>query len=109
MSNPTKPPAEELKLILMKRNRGARLRTPHVVAVCILLALAACVAPKKPDVPDIALIGDSTVTDNKGWGASFANALAPNAVVHNFAASGRSSKSYTDEERLTGALAVSPD
>jgi pectinesterase len=61
------------------------------------------------DIPVIALIGDSTVTDDKGWGGAFAEMLDGRAEVHNFAVGGRSAKSYTDENRLPGALAVRPD
>ncbi|MCG8601117.1 MAG: rhamnogalacturonan acetylesterase [Verrucomicrobiales bacterium] len=57
----------------------------------------------------IALIGDSTVTDNAGWGAAFAKRFASNVTVHNFAVGGRSSKSWLAEDRLPAALAVQPD
>lgn len=83
-----------------------------VTALLILFssfAVAGCATPGAIDVPVIALTGDSTVTDEKGWGGAFANALSGRAVVHNFAASGRSAKSYTDEGRLPQALAVTPD
>jgi pectinesterase len=51
------------------------------------------------------LVGDSTVTDEVGWGAGFAQ-LATGAVeVINMAAAGRSSKSYIDEGLWAQALA----
>ena len=74
-----------------------------------LLLVAGCVTMPPPDVPVIVLIGDSTVTDNKGWGGAFANALSGRAIVHNHARGGRSTKSFTDEKRLPPALAESPD
>ncbi len=73
-----------------------------------LLFLVLATAPAA-DIPVIALIGDSTVTDDKGWGGAFAEMLDGRAEVYNFAVGGRSAKSYTDENRLPAALAVRPD
>jgi lysophospholipase L1-like esterase len=53
----------------------------------------------------IVLVGDSTVTDDSGWGAGFRHALTDAAEVVNVAANGRSSKSFIDEGRWTEALA----
>jgi pectinesterase len=79
-----------------------------------LVLLAAIAAPGYADngsgnIPVIALIGDSTVTDKNGWGQGFAELLDGRAEVHNFAVGGRGAKSYTDEERLPEALAIHPD
>ena len=52
----------------------------------------------------IVLVGDSTVTDESGWGAGFSSLVSDAVEVINLAASGRSSKSYIDEGRWTGAL-----
>lgn len=57
----------------------------------------------------IALIGDSTVTDNAGWGAAFAKRFSSRVMVHNFSVGGRSAKSWLAEDRLAAALAVKPD
>jgi pectinesterase len=57
----------------------------------------------------IALIGDSTVTQNAGWGKAFASRFGDGVTVVNFAASGRSSKSWYDESRLPKALESKPD
>ena len=55
----------------------------------------------------IVLVGDSTVTADKGWGSGFC-ALVDQAVeCIDLAASGRSSKSYLDEGRWREALARS--
>jgi pectinesterase len=51
----------------------------------------------------IVLVGDSTVTDDSGWGAGFRR-LAPGAEVINLAANGRSSKSFIAEGRWAEAL-----
>jgi pectinesterase len=99
----------DLNIYSIKRFCGARLRAPLFYCAYALLAAAGCATPVANDVPIISLIGDSTVTDNKGWGAAFANALSGHAVVYNHAASGRSAKSYIDEGRLPGALVASAD
>jgi pectinesterase len=56
----------------------------------------------------IVLVGDSTVTDDSGWGAGFRR-LASGAEVVNLAANGRSSKSFIDEGRWADALAKRGD
>jgi pectinesterase len=53
----------------------------------------------------IVLVGDSTVTDDSGWGAGFKRLVADNVEVINTAANGRSSKSFIDEGRWADALA----
>jgi pectinesterase len=57
----------------------------------------------------IVLVGDSTVTDDSGWGLGFKQMLAPGLVVVNTAANGRSSKSFIDEGRWQAALAMRGD
>ena len=57
----------------------------------------------------IALVGDSTVTDEKGWGPGFKKHLKPEAECINWAKSGRSSKSYVNEGWWTKALAEKSD
>lgn len=56
----------------------------------------------------IALIGDSTVTDNFGWGAAFAGRFNNGLEVLNFAVGGRSSKSWYEEKRLPSVLTSTP-
>jgi pectinesterase len=57
----------------------------------------------------IVLVGDSTVTVDSGWGAGFAKLAGPNVKVSNYAAKGRSSKSYRDEGWWDKALAEGGD
>ena len=45
----------------------------------------------------IVLAGDSTVTDDAGWGSGFADRFDSRVEVINLARGGRSSKSYADE------------
>ena len=53
----------------------------------------------------IVLVGDSTVTDDSGWGAGFKRLVGDGIDVLNTAANGRSSKSFIDEGRWADALA----
>jgi len=55
----------------------------------------------------IALVGDSTVNDQGGWGPGFKASLHGVEVL-NFALNGRSSKSFRDEGAWTKALASHP-
>ncbi len=57
----------------------------------------------------IVLAGDSTVTDDGGWGRGFTARLTSHAAVVNMARNGRSSKSYADEGHWRAALAQAPD
>jgi len=93
--------------------------TGFVLAVCIF-HLTGCTAQnasplraKKAKTLDrkvcIVLVGDSTVTDNKGWGLGFKQFLTDRAKCINAAASGRSSKSFINEGRWTQALAFKGD
>jgi pectinesterase len=63
----------------------------------------------QPTSVTVALVGDSTVTDRNGWGKGFAARARTNVTVRNFAAGGRSSKSWYDEGRLPSVLAAQPD
>src|SRR5262249_43814765 len=56
----------------------------------------------------VALAGDSTVTDQAGWGAAFAQLLGPQAECLNFAQGGRSSKNFLDEKIWQKALWSKP-
>lgn len=52
----------------------------------------------------VVLVGDSTVTDDAGWGAGFRELAKRGVEVVNMAASGRSSKSFIDEGLWAKAL-----
>ena len=52
----------------------------------------------------LVLVGDSTVTDDSGWGAGFKRLVTDRVEVLNTAANGRSSKSFIDEGRWADAL-----
>jgi lysophospholipase L1-like esterase len=62
-------------------------------------------AQNVPPTMRIVLVGDSTVTDDSGWGAGFRLLVTDGVEVVNTAANGRSSKSFIDEGRWAEALA----
>jgi lysophospholipase L1-like esterase len=65
----------------------------------LLISLLLAVSVHAADTPKtrIVLAGDSTVTDQAGWGKAFANLLTADAECINLAAGGRSSKSFREE------------
>jgi alpha-L-fucosidase 2 len=69
--------------------------------------LPAAVSAEKP--VHIVLVGDSTVTDDSGWGRGFRQFVGEGATVTNLARGGRSSKSYRDEGHWDRALAAKGD
>jgi pectinesterase len=59
--------------------------------------------------PHIVLVGDSTVTDNAGWGLGFRQFLADGVDLTNTSQGGRSSMSFIKEGRWEKALALKAD
>lgn len=57
----------------------------------------------------IILVGDSTVTDQAGWGLGFKQFVTDQAEVVNVSQGGRSSLSFMQEGRWTNALALKGD
>jgi PelA/Pel-15E family pectate lyase len=55
------------------------------------------------------LVGDSTVTDDSGWGRGFTSRLTSHSSVVNMARNGRSSRSYLDEGHWRAAIAKGAD
>jgi pectinesterase len=69
-------------------------------------------APKVTFTPGkvhIVLAGDSTVTDNAGWGKGFAEAFKDDVQVINLSKGGRSSGSFIKEGSWKKALDLHPD
>lgn len=83
----------------------------RVLAVLLLLLLVSPGSDASAQEKDVivALIGDSTVTDQSGWGKAFAGRFSEKVTVRNFAVGGRSSKSWYDEKRLPKALKAKPN
>ena len=85
-----------------------------ILSVFAFFALAAVPAHGDPsaDAPKkirIALAGDSTVTDDAGWGKGFANSLSNEVEVLNFAKGGRASGSFVAEGSWAKVLDSKPD
>ena len=79
---------------------------PLSVITVLMASLVSAAAQPQPARPvRIVLVGDSTVTDDSGWGAGFRQLALDTVEVINLAANGRSSKSYIDEGRWKEALA----
>ncbi len=99
----------------MNSNSNAR---SIIVSVAIFLALLlshllwlgveAGAAPTGQKIR-IVLVGDSTVTDQAGWGLGFKQLLTDQAECINTAQGGRSSMSFMKEGLWTNALALKGD
>ena len=75
-----------------------------------LLAFAALfIASLLRAAPHLILVGDSTVTDNAGWGLGFRQFLTEEAKLTNTARGGRSSMSFIKEGLWEKALALKGD
>jgi len=79
------------------------------LASAILLAAAPAQSPAAETRIKIILVGDSTVTDNAGWGLGFKQFLTAAAECLNTSQGGRSSESFRREGRWTNALALKGD
>jgi lysophospholipase L1-like esterase len=78
------------------------LRTMCIAAFA--LGMAAYQQGPPPSPLRIVLAGDSTVTDDSGWGLGFRQLAGDGVEVVNTAANGRSSKSFIAEGRWAEAL-----
>jgi lysophospholipase L1-like esterase len=57
----------------------------------------------------IVLVGDSTVTDDAGWGAAIGAFFKDHVAIINHSSGGQSSRSFINEDRLKKALEDQPD
>jgi pectinesterase len=93
----------------VKRSRSAHLSGALLLAAAVLSMTSASnnaqSSPAQPGTIRIVLVGDSTVTDDSGWGTGFRHLVTEAIDVVNTAANGRSSKSFIDEGRWAEALA----
>jgi pectinesterase len=81
-----------------------------VLSILLLTAMASS-AQTGPSLHQIkiVLVGDSTVTDNAGWGLGFKQFLTDGAECINTSQGGRSSESFRREGRWRDALALKAD
>ena len=84
-------------------------RVLGTLLVCLACPLAAAGHDAVPAKPHIILVGDSTVTDNAGWGLGFRQFLADGVALTNTARGGRSSMSFIKEGWWEKALALKGD
>jgi pectinesterase len=70
----------------------------------LALLLVPTTAPTTRSALRIVLVGDSTVTDESGWGLGFKRHLSADVELINLARGGRSSKSYINEGLWDAAL-----
>ena len=92
----------------VKRSPSANLLGALLLPAVLTMTFASDNAQSNPAQPGsirIVLVGDSTVTDDSGWGTGFRHFVTDAVEVVNTAANGRSSKSFIDEGRWAEALA----
>lgn len=77
--------------------------------LALLLQPGVASAPTAPGPVHLVLVGDSTVTDNAGWGLGFRQFLADGIELTNTARGGRSSMSFVAEGSWAKALALKGD
>lgn len=90
-------------------DRHPNLAGYNVIAAATVDYLVPILRQMEESKVNVALVGDSTVTDSAGWGKAFAERFGPNVRVRNFAAGGRSARSWLAEGRLEEVLKFSPD
>lgn len=89
--------------------RGVRMSPPSIALALVIGGVSAAPAAQgsagqRAPAVRIVLVGDSTVTDDSGWGSGFKHFATGGVEVINTAANGRSSKSFIDEGRWADAL-----
>ncbi|MEK7781257.1 MAG: pectinesterase family protein [Verrucomicrobiota bacterium] len=84
-----------------------------IVSLLAVLIISASALTAQTNSPagkiKIVLVGDSTVTDNAGWGLGFKQFLTADVECLNTSRGGRSSQSFMTEGRWTNALALKGD
>lgn len=90
------------------------LKRARAIAPFVCVLIVAFISDAQPSPPTqktkIILVGDSTVTDNAGWGLGFKQFLNPDKTeLLNTSRGGRSSESFMREGRWTNALALKGD
>lgn len=87
------------------------INIPFHLGIILISGIVLAATPAQSSAADtkikIILIGDSTMTDNAGWGLGFKQFLDPDKVeLINASRGGRSSMSFMKEGRWTNALAL---
>jgi lysophospholipase L1-like esterase len=84
------------------------MRLVLLLPLFLFYALSACRVLAAEHPVTVALVGDSTVNDEGGWGPGFAASFDAKVKTINFAKNGRSSKSFRSEGLWTPVLAAKP-
>jgi len=79
-----------------------------IVLPLLLIALGSATSRPAPKLR-IVLAGDSTVTDNAGWGVGFGALLADDVELLNHSRGGRSSRTFREEGSWEKVLATKAD
>jgi pectinesterase len=100
----------QIKMTLSKKQKTS-LTIFNALLAAVLLLPSVSLALRAGDAKKIkiVLVGDSTVTDNAGWGLGFKQFLTDDAELINTSRGGRSSQSFMTEGRWTNALALRGD
>ena len=95
----------------MKKSNRILQPLALVIGIWSIFCSTESVAQEHPNSGTIrfVLAGDSTVTDEAGWGKGFAELCSEDVECINLAASGRSSRSYRTEGRWQKCLDAKPD
>jgi len=80
-----------------------------IIMFVVAISANACVSNVHEKNITIVLVGDSTVTDDVGWGKAFADRLNDKVKVLNFSKKGSSSKSFYNLKYFVPALKAKPD
>jgi lysophospholipase L1-like esterase len=95
------------------RSKQAKYLLPLIIVggilACTITDSAQAAKKSTRPVIRVALAGDSTVNNKAGWGGAIGGFFTDRVKVINYAAGGRSSKSFINEGRLKKALADKPD
>jgi pectinesterase len=75
-----------------------------VYLLAVVVTASVMFGQAQPRAIRVVLVGDSTVTDDSGWGGGFRKLVTGAVEVVNTAANGRSSKSFIEEGRWKEAL-----
>jgi len=104
-----KPPSGRLVLLSAMIPAPAKRLAAAPLVLALLVSFGGtrqpAPPPGRPGSVRILLVGDSTVTDDSGWGAGFKARLADGAECVNLAKNGRSSRSYIGEGLWAAVLA----
>ena len=90
----------------MKMTKAIGVAASLIAGTFLSFAVEAGTTPALDQKIKIVLVGDSTVTDNAGWGLGFKQFLTDGAECINTSQGGRSSESFRREGRWTNALAL---